>query len=45
MVYPHCEMRDQRALDVANHLLGSQLSSGQYVNLIDRPTVACDDSG
>ena len=39
MVYPHRQVRDQRALDVPDHLLRRQLGGRQNVNLIDRPAV------
>ena len=44
MVYPHREMRDQRALDVAHHLLGRQLRRRQDVNLVYRAAVSRNDS-
>ena len=44
MIYPHREVRDQSALDVADHLLRCQLRRRQYVNLIYRPAVPSNDS-
>lgn len=44
MIYPHREVRDQRALDVADHLFWCQLRRRQHVNLIYRAAVSRNDS-
>ena len=40
MIYPHREMRDQRTLDVPNHLLRRKLRSSKYMYLIYGARVA-----
>ena len=45
MIHPHRQMRHQRTLDIANHLLRGELRRGQNMNLLHRPTVALDDLG
>jgi hypothetical protein len=44
MVYPHGEVRDQRALDVANHLFWREFRRRQDVNLVYRAAVSRNDS-
>lgn len=43
MIDPHRQVRDQRALDVANHLLRRELRSRQHMNLIYRTAVTRHD--
>ena len=43
MIDPHREMRDQRTLDVPNHLLRRKLRSSKNMYLIYGATVAGND--
>ena len=43
MVYPHREMRNQRALDIPYHLLRRKLRSSKHMDLIYRTRVTGND--
>jgi hypothetical protein len=43
VIHPHRQVRHQRALDVADHLLGRELGRRQHMDLLDRATLALDD--
>ena len=43
MIDPHRQVRHQRALDVAHHLLRRELGGRQHMDLLDGPTLTLDD--